>query len=360
MATRNMEKKETIRADVLVIGAGFASGVISSLFSSDKVAIIDGSHWTHRRTAFAKKRYFPIAGNASQWGGNLFFDIEDKNAGLGDLVRSVSENHGLGKAGSFYENEFGFGYLLPKKYQIQPKHPTFSDLIRSVMRKRGGFLAYGTNYNYAASKLVLLTGASSIMRLKDDEVFLEEIGENEVFDKFMTFELSEHDYGDLSMEAIGNECYVARFKLRNSGFKPANVPALLKLLHILNEQATLTKALDPGLLGLSSAAIKRLLGHEACDFLYLTTVGLAESGKNTLQLKGNAVDWVGPTLTDDAINMPKDLTISRALHSEVFQCADVISTLNSWGVSHDQSSETDPGARFGSVGHKMAKALERL
>lgn len=352
--------KETITADVLIIGGGFTAGMVSGLFLSDKVAIVDGSHWTHGTTAFGKTRHFPAAGNASQWGGNLFFDIDDTSAGVSELLKKASSNHGFDKIGSFYENEFGFGYLLPKKYQIQPKHPTFSDLIRSVMRKRGGFLAYGTNYNYAASKLVLLTGASSIMRLKDDEVFLEEIGENDVFDKFMTFELSEHDYGDVSMEAIGNKCYVVRFKLRNSGFKPANVPALLKLLHILNEQATLTNALDPGLLGLSSAAIKRLIGHEACDFLYLTTVGLAETGKNILHLKGNAVDWVGPTLTDDAINMPKDLTFSRALHSEVFQRADVISTLNSWGVSHDQSSETDPGARFGSVGHKMAKALERL
>lgn len=352
--------KETITADVLIIGGGFAAGVVSGLFPSDKIAIVDASHWTHGTTAFGKKRYLPAAGNASQWGGNLFFDNYDISVGVSKLLKKASSNHGLNRAGSFYENEFGFGYLLPKKYQIKPKHPAFFDLISSIKRESGRFLAYGKNYNYAASKLVLLTGASAIMRLKEDEIFLEEIGENEVFDKFMTFELSEHDYGDISMEAIGNECYVARFKLRNSGFKPANVPELLKLLHILNEQATLTKALSPALLGLSSAAIKRLLGHEACDFLYLTTVGLAESGKNTLQLKGTSVDWVGPTLTNDAINIPKDLTISRALHSEVFQRADVISTLNSWGVSHDQSSETDPGARFGSVGHKMAKALERL
>lgn len=359
MVKKNTDKT-TLYLDVLIVGSGFSAGLFSHMFSKSKVGIVDGSYLTHAVTTFGKKQRYTHCGNGSQWGGNLFFDLENTSPRIVSELERLLDPHDFESVGQRYSNKFGYGYLLPKKFLLTPKHPIFHDLIQSVEKKNGRFFVRGLSNNYWASELLLLTGSSCKMLQEGDTIYLNSTLGHEVFDKFLTFELTQEDYGSVSMEISETGCSISRYKLNGTGLSRRQFSQLVKVLHFLNGQLPLSKFCDLKLVGLFPILLSRPLGFRKSQNLYLSTVGFPGYGRNALSFRRSQGRWVGPKISDDKHAVPDDLTYFRALHNEIFQESKIISVLNSWGVVHDQSGALDPGARFGSIGHKLLKAVKTL
>lgn len=331
--------------NTVIIGNGPASHYIGFFERNSEVIVLDASYATHSYTPFGKRIRTLSGGTMGLWGGNLFFDFQFLESYSAHRIENFLSYISVDSDVKRYENEFGFGVLLPKGYTFKEFHPTIYEPVVKFRKVGKYFEVYTINLKLLCTKLYLATGSTMRMRGDDDGwVYLDASMNNVKYDKLMRFDFSDQDYGPVSMCLDNNAQYISRFRLNNFGYEAIDENYLLKLTHFFNQQISVTGLMSMQSIRLAPPIFNRIFKRKRNRWMYLTTISDFGKGRNILKIDPSK----------------KEKLYCRALHTEIFQSPGSLDTLDSLGVVHDQKSSNEHGWRFGSVGGQISLLNNRI
>lgn len=331
--------------NTIVIGNGPASHYIGFCERRTELLVFDASCETHSFTAFRKRARLLSGGTMGLWGGNLFFDSHLLELGSTLRIQNFLSYICKDLEVKRYENEFGFGVLLPKGYLFKEYHPTIYESVKKFRKIGEYFEVHTQNMAILCTNLYLVTGSSAIINYDEKGwIYLNPAINQIKYDKIMRLDFSDQNYGSISMCSDINGQFISRYRLNNYGYEGINENYLLKLIHFFNKQIKLNRIISLEGFKLFPPILNRSLKKQKKRWMYLTTISDYSKGRNMLKI--------------DASNEAG--LYCRALHTEIFQASNVVSLLNKIGVVHDQKSNEEYGWRFGSVGNQIALLNSRM
>ena len=337
-----------IEVDRIIIGNGPVSNFYQALHKSDNTLIFDASFISHAVTELNKVERFSLDGTLHKWGGNLFFEKARLENIDGKLIQKFQTLLPNGSDCIKYESAQGFGFLLPKGFALEPKQFVVREEIIKIKRAGSKYVVVTNAQEFHCRKLVISTGKSTRFQLAEDgSAITLHPWDGVVYDKKMTIEFDDIDYGQISIDEKDG-LVTTRYKLSNYGYAKLASLDFVKLVHLLNAQAPLKFAFNKSLFTMPLVVLQRLFKLESKAHLYLTTISKPQKGRNLLQFDPS----------ETGAKHASDSHIRRALHTEIFQDASLIETLSDWQLAHDQFCDDDMSFAVGSVGNRLTRLLE--
>ena len=170
------------------------------------------------------------------WGGNLFFDSHLLELGSDSRIEKFLSYICKDLEVKRYENEFGFGVLLPKGY-LFPNTITIHESVKKFRKIGEYFEVHTQNLAILCTNLYLVTGSTATISYDENGwIYLDPAINQIKYDKIMRLDFSDQDYGPISMCSDMNGQFISRYRLNDYGYEGIDEDYLLKLIHFFNKQ----------------------------------------------------------------------------------------------------------------------------